>query len=166
MLPFKSCTENRRRITFYYFSCNEGPAMRYLYKHKGKELKICISISWDPLEWFIFGGTVLCWKAHLWKLAMSNQGCQTIDNCSWLHCWIYQSNHRIPTPSTSSRQAPLSACRSGDGDVPWGVPQSSQLVHITLLLWKCFLLEDTTSGSFRVSFSWWNATFCMVCVYL
>lgn len=140
--PLNTCIENRRRITFYYFSCCEWPTMRYLSKHKGKKLKICINVSWDPLEWLIFRGTVLQWKAHLWKLVMSNQRCQTKGHCSRLHYWTCHSNHRIPTPSTNSRQAPLPGFRSGDGGLPLRVSQSSQLVYTILLLWKCFHLKD------------------------
>lgn len=50
MLPFKSCTKNRRKITFYYFSFGEGPALRYLYKHKGKELNIYILRSFGMVN--------------------------------------------------------------------------------------------------------------------
>lgn len=39
MLPFNSCTENRRRITFYYFNSSEGPALRYFAQTEGQEAK-------------------------------------------------------------------------------------------------------------------------------
>lgn len=142
MISFKSCAENKR-ITFYYFSCSKGHAVRYLYKHKGKKLKISINMSWDPLDWLFLQGTVVHWKAHHWKLAVRNQGCQTKAHCSWLHYWTCQSNHRIPTPSKKSRQAALTAFRSGDGDLPSRASQSSQLVGIIPQPWKCFLLKHT-----------------------
>lgn len=141
MLPFKSRTENRRRITFYYLSSSEGPALRYFVQHKSKELKICINMSWDPLEWLIFRATVLHWKTQV------NRGCQTKDHCSWLHHWTCQSNHRIPPPSiTAGKHHSLAADLEMEIS-PWESPRAP----------SC-----STPSSCSGSASFWRAMLCNI----
>lgn len=89
--------------------------MRYLFKHSDKKTKTCNNIFRDTLAWLLFQRTALFWKAHLWKLLMSNQWCQNIVHFvpvsfSPTAIWMLMTFQCVSMQSNSYHKEPANCC--------------------------------------------------------